>query len=953
MTIEKIINEFDKKMKQHGYPIIPLSYRKETASATVNREKWFCKIIKTVGQDNSSICLYYVKCFNEYKFMDDSGRTVDFGTFCKIHGTGKKIIPFDLFVKHIKPVDEEIPETNNNEIIDLIPLNMDSDDDDDDDDDEIIEPKKPEPKKPEPKKPEPNKPNRVKSGTITNYTEIFDVNKLAYIIENKDVCLKKMRPECYEDKYDPFLLPERYLRKSVEGKCVVNYKQVGGVGRYFANGGLSMQSFAREIRHSIAKDLYVDIDMVNAHPTIFSFLCKKLDIDTKYLDKYIKNRDKVIKELMDKNDEGVDIKKMILSVLNGGSASYEKISFKTKWLLAYRKEIIEAHNKICDIKKDEFNEYKKIASKKHNIQASFINKILCDFENNILKHMIDFYNIKDKSVCVLCFDGVMLPKGEYDLRGCEKYISDKLNIKIKLKFKQMDEGFDIPEKIEQYNSKTFKWSKSANNIFEILMKDTFNESFSDETVANAFTELMKGDVIVINNDGDGYQWNDDNKLWEMKTSKSIMRTMTLLDGHFSALLDLIKKQLEEAEEDMKKYYFQMLKNTQAYRKRLKSTRGMKDAYFIASTDLYDDKFEEKLNMKHHLLPIKPNRTIDMTTGICRDRTRDDLFSVECPVEFVDEPDYVNVNKYMSTTFCENQELIDYMQERMGVFLTGETLREIEIWYGCGKNGKTTTSELLRQIMGKFFCTINKAVFIEDPKSHQAKGASHTSHLIPMIGKRLGMSSEVKEGDEFNTTMLKGLSGGDPITYREAYCKDEKTFVSHMKGVLMTNPKPQFDFEDKALIDRLRYIHFNARFVDEPNPNKPNEYLASGDFINLMRTTELNNFFTYLVHGAVRFYKRGKKLITPNIVMAAKLQGLKESNRVGRFVEDCCVVGDDKTTSLNIIQSKFDQYLRDNGEVPTKRGELSKGLIALNFHKWKSSGVMMFKGVAIDDGDDDE
>lgn len=784
------------------------------------------------------------------------------------------------------------------------------------------------------------------NGEIIKYKETFDSDRLAHIVKNKELYIKQLRPECSENDYDPFLLPERYLKNSINSSCDIEYKQVGGEGRYFAIGGLSLQSFAREIRHSISSD-YIDIDMVNAHPTILSFLCKTMDIETPNLDKYIKNRDKIINEILDKNEKS-DVKKMILSILNGGNNDYHNIAFKSKWLVDYKKEIEKAHDLICNIKKDEFKEYKKNASKKFNVKSSFINKMLCVFENDILKHIIDFFDIKQNSVCVLCFDGLMLPKKEYDLSGCEKYIKNKMNIKIKLKVKPMNDGFDIPENIEKYNKDNFKWSKGANNVFDIFIKDTFNETFSDTTIANAYTELMKNDVIVINNDGDGYMWNNNTKLWEFKTAKSIMRTITDLEEYFFTLVAYIKHQIEDTDdENLQKYYYKMLMETQARHRRLKSSKGMKDAYYIASTDLFNDKFEQTLNMNHHLLPIEDNKVIDMSTGICRNRDRDDLFSFECPVKFIDNPDFSNVNKYMKTTFCENDELIDYMQERMGVFLTGETLREIEIWYGCGKNGKTTTSEILRKIMGGFYCTINKAVFIEDPKSHQAKGAAHTSHLIPMIGKRLGMSSEVKEGDEFNTTMLKGLSGGDPITYRAAYGKEEKTFVSHMKSVLMTNPKPQFDFEDKALIDRLRYIPYSARFVD--NPVNKNEYQASSEFIEIMKTTELNNFFTYLVHGAVRFYKRGKKLITPKIVMAAKLQGLKEANRVGRFIEDCCSIGEEKSVSLSTLQNKFEMYLKDNGDTPMKRGEISKGLLSMQFHKWKSNGYVMFKGLDIFDG----
>jgi P4 family phage/plasmid primase-like protien len=799
--------------------------------------------------------------------------------------------------------------------------------------------------------------NNAINGKNVEYYEVSDFDRLAHIIKNKNKYVKEMRASCSDDKYDPFLLPERYLRKSVDGRVRVQYKQVGGVGRYFAIGGLSLQSFSREIRHTIAKDHYIDIDMVNAHPTIFSHICKKYDIDSTYLDQYIKTRDEIINDLLDINTEHDRdyIKTMILSCLNGGTTAYDDLPNKTDWLTSYKNEMMTSHNKLCKIKDDEFTEHKKITTKKHNIKASFVNKLLCNFENDILKNIVDFFNVRNGESCVLCFDGLMLPKnGVYDLAGCEVYVYQQTDIKIKLKLKEMDEGFDILDTdIEAYDPTMFKWGKTANTIFEILMKDTFDESFSDETVANAFSEMFRGDIMTVNDVGDGYYWNAKNCLWELKTSKELMRLMTMLDDYFVSLITMVKQYMDEADGNLAKFYYTIYKNAQASRKKLKSTRGMKDAYFIASTDLYDDTFEDTLNIKHHLLPIKNNKIIDLSTGIQRGRTRDDLFSFECPVEYMENANFENVDKYMATTFCENQELVDYMQERMGVFLTGETLREIDVWYGCGRNGKTTTSEILRQIMGKFFCTINKAVFIEDPKSHQAKGAAHTSHLIPMIGKRLGMSSEVKAGDEFNTTMLKGLSGGDPITYREAYSKDEKTFVSYMKGVLMTNPKPVFDFEDKALIDRLRYVHFNARFVDEPDPDKPNEYLASNDFIEMMKTTELDNFFSYLVQGAVRFYARGKKLITPSIVMAAKVAGLRESDRVGRFIEEHCVVDSAKSIKASLIQNKFEQYLQDDGETPSKRGELSKGLESLGFVKWKSHGIMKFKGLTVEGYDDSD
>jgi parallel beta-helix repeat protein len=46
------------------------------------------------------------------------------------------------------------------------------------------------------------------------------------------------------------------------------------MGRMFAKGALSLQSFPRAIRATLAHSFYYDIDMVNAHPVILSHLCK-------------------------------------------------------------------------------------------------------------------------------------------------------------------------------------------------------------------------------------------------------------------------------------------------------------------------------------------------------------------------------------------------------------------------------------------------------------------------------------------------------------------------------------------------------------------------------------------------------------------------------------------------------------------------------------------------------
>jgi len=129
------------------------------------------------------------------------------------------------------------------------------------------------------------------------HKERFDQDVLAHIISNKVAFKLKMRNKHFNDNYDPFLIPEKYLNKSVDGWVETEYMFSRGrdSGRYFAKEGMSLQEFPREIRHSIANKYYDDIDMVNAHPTILSHICNLYNINCKYLNKYLTHREKTIR----------------------------------------------------------------------------------------------------------------------------------------------------------------------------------------------------------------------------------------------------------------------------------------------------------------------------------------------------------------------------------------------------------------------------------------------------------------------------------------------------------------------------------------------------------------------------------------------------------------------------------------------------------------------------------
>ena len=84
---------------------------------------------------------------------------------------------------------------------------------------------------------------------------------------------------------------EKYLKLIKDNKATVNYKQADiKYGRVFPKNSLGLFSIRREIRHTLSRDNYYDIDIENCHPVILYQICQANNIRCKYLKKYIDNR---------------------------------------------------------------------------------------------------------------------------------------------------------------------------------------------------------------------------------------------------------------------------------------------------------------------------------------------------------------------------------------------------------------------------------------------------------------------------------------------------------------------------------------------------------------------------------------------------------------------------------------------------------------------------------------
>lgn len=208
----------------------------------------------------------------------------------------------------------------------------------------------------------------------------------------------------------------RYVeRVNLEGDfLIVTYHQKEkGIGRLQASESLSLQGFNKKIRHVLAKDIYHDVDIFNAHPNILYQLCQKNGWETPELRYYIEHT-KEVRSLIDKHT--------IISIMYGNVHNLNR-----PYLIRFAEEAKKIAALLYPL-------YPHIKGGIEKPTFSKMSKILQTIENEILMKIVEFYG-KDR-VGTLCFDGLLIYKNGESLRleECEAYVTDW---KIKLEEKKI------------------------------------------------------------------------------------------------------------------------------------------------------------------------------------------------------------------------------------------------------------------------------------------------------------------------------------------------------------------------------------------------------------------------------------------------------------------------------------------------------------------------------------
>jgi putative DNA primase/helicase len=283
-----------------------------------------------------------------------------------------------------------------------------------------------------------------------------------------------------------------------------------------------------------------------------------------------------------------------------------------------------------------------------------------------------------------------------------------------------------------------------------------------------------------------------------------------------------------------------------------------------------------------------DKIVDLRTGEWRPINRSDLVTKNTNVAY--DPTYrlPEWERFLWEATDGDQETIDYLQRAVGYTLTGSNPEEA-LWLISGPpaSGKSTFIDGCHAALGSYAATTQADTFMW----HRGQNAP-LNDLALLAGCRLVSVTEVKQGEGFNESLIKAVTGDARITARFLY---ENTFVYRPQFALWigTNHDPQA--RDDGLWRRIKKI----KFPNAVPPERRDPGLKA-----IIRDPEKGGraVLAWAVRGAMAWYRDG--LRQPMSVTTAVYEYHQDQDQMQQFITECLQRQDGANTLLNTIYAAY-------------------------------------------------
>ncbi|MCK5682027.1 hypothetical protein KAI46_14575 [bacterium] len=312
-----------------------------------------------------------------------------------------------------------------------------------------------------------------------------------------------------------------------------------------------------------------------------------------------------------------------------------------------------------------------------------------------------------------------------------------------------------------------------------------------------------------------------------------------------------------------------------------------------------------------------NGVVDLKNGRLRPGKPSDMISKSTGIDYPTTPtEAVLFLQTLREMFPENPEIIDLLQIIFGSAITGLPAEFLAFFIGDGSNGKTRcVINPIRQAFGDYVTTVEPEVIIATGAKATPGGPS--PHIAKLKDVRLGFISEFSEHDTLADKLVKAQTGEERMSGKASYAKTYTEFDPSHTLVITSNRIPKMPGDDDALWQRLIFIDFRIKFVDDPQASHERQKDRSRPS-QIMK--ELPAILAWMVAGCLRWQAAGRKVDVPDCVRLNTEALRAEEDILGAWLLDCCVSDTAGILVFRIAYNSFDCWFRDNigDNTPSKK-----------------------------------
>lgn len=261
-------------------------------------------------------------------------------------------------------------------------------------------------------------------------------------------------------------------------------------------------------------------------------------------------------------------------------------------------------------------------------------------------------------------------------------------------------------------------------------------------------------------------------------------------------------------------------------------------------------------------------------------------------------------------FLPNENIRRQVQRDLGMSLVGATVDELlPIWHGTGGNGKSTTTAVLRAVLGDYTREAAPNLLVLQ------KFEQHPTEIAELAGRRIIFSSEIGQGKRLDEQRVKELTGGGQPKRAHFMRQDnfdvEQTFTIFM----LVNHHPVIGGTDHAIWRRVRLIPWTEQIPDD-------EKLPQEEIVTRL-AAEGPAVLAWIVVGLLDWQKE-RSWIAPE-VKAATTAYRAEQDRLGAFLGECCEEKPHFTVPVADLYGAYTTWCAEVGEDPLGKTALGNRL----------------------------